>query len=77
MKKKIYCHFFKKKMNGLKFQNYPGSLGKKIYKNISKKAWKKWIKKQTILINEKKLNMLNPVDQKIIKKNMKKFLFKK
>ncbi|CAL4324616.1 Probable Fe(2+)-trafficking protein [Buchnera aphidicola (Periphyllus testudinaceus)] len=77
MKKKIYCNFFKKKMNGLNYQVYPGKLGKKIYNNISKKAWKKWIKKQTILINEKKLSMLKISDQKIIKKKMKKFLFQK
>ncbi|WP_343183519.1 oxidative damage protection protein [Buchnera aphidicola] len=76
MKRKIYCYFFKKKLNGLKFQVYPGKLGKKIYNNISKKAWKKWIKKQTKFINENKLNMIHLSDQKKIKKKMKKFLFK-
>jgi Fe-S cluster biosynthesis and repair protein YggX len=77
MKRKIYCVFFKKKMIGLNIQSYPGKLGKKIYKKISQKAWNKWIKKQTILINEKKLNMLNTKNQKIIEKKMINFLFKK
>ncbi|CAL4324573.1 putative Fe(2+)-trafficking protein [Buchnera aphidicola (Chaitophorus sp. 3695)] len=77
MKRKIYCVFFKKKMTGLKYIVYPGKLGEKIYKNISKKAWNQWIKKQTILINENKLNMLNLKDQKIIYKKMYNFLFKK
>ncbi|MCW5197456.1 oxidative damage protection protein [Buchnera aphidicola] len=76
MKREIYCIFFKKKMKGLKYMVYPGKLGEKIYKNISQKAWNKWIKKQTILINEKKLNMMKLKDQKIIYKKMNDFLFK-
>lgn len=64
-------------MEGLEQIVYPGKLGKKIYQNISKKAWSQWINKQTILINEKKLNMLKLIDQKIIYKKMYNFLFKK
>lgn len=77
MKREIYCSFFKKKMIGLNFKTYPGKLGEKIYKNISQKAWKKWINTQTILINEKKLNMLKIKDQKKLEKKMINFLFQK
>lgn len=73
----IFCTFFKKKSEGQDFQSYPGELGKEIYDQISKKAWKKWLLKQTILINEKKLNMFNIKDRAIIEKHMKLFLFKK
>ncbi len=41
------------------FQLYPGELGKRIYNEISKEAWAQWQHKQTMLINEQKLNMMN------------------
>lgn len=39
------------------FQPYPGELGKRIFENISKEAWNEWIKLQTMLINENRLNL--------------------
>ncbi|ANZ22733.1 iron transporter [Buchnera aphidicola (Diuraphis noxia)] len=72
----IFCTFLQKKSEGQDYQIYPGELGKKIYNKISKKAWKKWIMKQTILINEKKLNMNDINHRREIEKEMKFFLFK-
>ncbi|QCI17926.1 oxidative damage protection protein [Buchnera aphidicola (Acyrthosiphon lactucae)] len=77
MNRIIFCTFFKKKMEGQDFQSYPGKLGEKIYDQISKKAWQKWLIKQTILINENNLNMLVFKDRKKIEEHMEKFLFKK
>ncbi|QCI20674.1 oxidative damage protection protein [Buchnera aphidicola (Brachycaudus cardui)] len=77
MRRIIFCTFLKEKSEGQDFQIYPGQLGKKIYNEISKKAWKTWIIQQTILINEQKLNMFNLEDRKKIEKHMKLFLFKK
>jgi len=75
MSRIIFCTFLKKNHEGQDYQVYPGKLGKKIYNQISKKAWHKWITKQTILINEKKLNMFDIMHQKEIEKEMKFFLF--
>ncbi|WMC20222.1 MAG: oxidative damage protection protein [Enterobacteriaceae bacterium PSpyr] len=75
--KKIFCLYFKQFKNGFNEQIYPGNLGKKIFKKISKKAWLKWLKIQTILINENNLNMSNIKDFKKIENKMIKFLFKK
>ncbi|QCI26952.1 oxidative damage protection protein [Buchnera aphidicola (Thelaxes californica)] len=72
----IFCSFFKKNEKGLNHNPYQGKIGKRIYNEISEKAWNQWIKKQTILINEKKLNMFNKQDRKIIEKEMQYFLFK-
>ena len=35
----------------------PGELGKRLYENVSKEAWQGWIKHQTMLINENRLNL--------------------
>jgi len=75
MSKMIYCHFLKKEASGLDFQLYPGELGKRIFNEISKEAWSLWMKKQTMLINEHKLNMMNPEHRKQIENEMVKFLF--
>lgn len=76
MNRIIFCKFLKKEAEGQEYQIYPGILGKRIYNEISKLAWKIWMSKQTMIINEKKLNMLNLNDRKIIEKYMENFLFK-
>lgn len=52
-----------------------GELGKRIFESISKQAWSEWIKKQTMLVNEKKLNMMNPEHRKLLETEMVNFLF--
>jgi Fe-S cluster biosynthesis and repair protein YggX len=42
---------------GLDFQTYPGELGKRIFENVSKEAWNEWLKHQTMLVNEYRLNL--------------------
>lgn len=75
MSKIIYCKFLKKYTESLDFPCYPGKLGQRIYKYISKIAWKQWKDKQTIFINENKLNMMYLSDRKKIEKEMENFLF--
>ncbi|MCW5196450.1 oxidative damage protection protein [Buchnera aphidicola (Pemphigus obesinymphae)] len=76
MNRIIFCKFLKKEAEGQEYQIYPGTLGKRIYNEISKLAWEIWMSKQTTIINERKLNMLNLKDRKIIEKHMENFLFK-
>ncbi|QIQ21492.1 oxidative damage protection protein [Zophobihabitans entericus] len=75
MSRIIFCHYLKKDAEGLDFQLYPGEIGKRIYNEISKQAWSEWMKKQTMFINENKLNMMNPEHRKQIEEAMIKFLF--
>lgn len=42
---------------GLDFQTYPGEIGKRIFENVSKEAWNEWLKHQTMLVNEYRLNL--------------------
>jgi Fe-S cluster biosynthesis and repair protein YggX len=75
MARTINCVYLNKEADGLDFQLYPGDLGKRIFDNISKEAWGLWQKKQTMLINEKKLNMMNVDDRKFLEEQMTSFLF--
>lgn len=75
MSRTIFCTFLNKEADGLDFQLYPGELGKRIFNEISKEAWGQWMAKQTMLINEKKLNTMNPDDRKLLEQEMVRFLF--
>ncbi|MCL1036852.1 oxidative damage protection protein [Shewanella submarina] len=75
MARTVNCAYLKKEAEGLDFQLYPGELGKRIFDSISKEAWALWQQKQTMLINEKKLNMMNVDDRKLLEEQMEAFLF--
>lgn len=75
MSRTIFCVYLQRDADGLDFQLYPGELGQRIYNEISKEAWAKWMTKQTMLINEKKLNMMDLEHRKLIEQEMANFLF--
>ncbi len=75
MSRTVFCVRLQKEADGLDFQLYPGELGKRIFDNISKEAWAQWQTKQTMLINEKKLNMMDPERRKLLEQEMVNFLF--
>jgi len=71
----VKCLLLNEELPGLAFQVYPGELGKKIYDNISMQAWQKWLKHQTILINEHRLSPIEPAHRKFLEEEMEKFFF--
>jgi Fe-S cluster biosynthesis and repair protein YggX len=75
MSRSIYCIKLNQQAEGLDFPPYPGELGQKIYQSISKPAWQSWLKHQTMLINEYRLNMLDEKSRVFLKTEMEKFLF--
>ena len=74
MSRTVFCQRLQKEALGLDFQLYPGELGKKIFENISKEAFTDWQKKQTMLINEKQLNLMDPETRSYLQQEMEKFL---
>ncbi|MEN8813798.1 oxidative damage protection protein [Glaciecola sp. HTCC2999] len=75
MGRTVHCVRLDKEADGLDFQLYPGELGKRIFDSISKEAWMDWQKKQTMLINENKLNMMEPEARKFLEEQMAAYLF--
>ncbi|MFQ3197376.1 MAG: Fe-S cluster biosynthesis and repair protein YggX [Paraglaciecola sp.] len=75
MSRTVYCKRLNKEADGLDFQLYPGELGKEIFDNICKEAWADWQKKQTMLINENKLNMMEPTARQFLETQMQGYLF--
>lgn len=75
MSRTVFCSYLRKEAPGLAFQLIPGELGKRIFDNISQEAWTEWQQKQTMFINEKKLNLMKVEDRKLIEEAMVGYLF--
>ena len=75
MNDKAYCLKLKKELPALDEQPIPGALGEKILKQISEQAWQQWLSHQTMLINEYRLNLLEPKSRQFLQDEMQSFLF--
>lgn len=70
----VYCRRYKEDLEGLDRAPLPGPKGQAIFESISKKAWGDWQALQTMLINEKHLNMMDPDARKYLSEQMELFL---
>ena len=75
MTRVVHCVKLGREAEGLDFAPWPGELGKRIFESISKEAWQQWVQHQTMLINENRLNALNPDHRAFLQGEMEKFLF--
>ena len=75
MAKTVHCAYLGREAEGLDMPPWPGELGQKIVENISKEAWQEWMRYQTMLINEKRLNVRDKEHRKYLGEQMEKFLF--
>ena len=73
--KTVYCIKLNKTLEALNAAPYPGTLGSKILNNVSKEAWQLWLTHQTMIINEKHLNLSDEEAQKYLKLQLEKFFF--
>lgn len=74
MSHEVMCRKYGKKLPGLDAPPYPGPKGEELYNTVSKEAWQAWLKHQTMLINEHRLNMMDPKARKFLMEQMDKFL---
>jgi Fe-S cluster biosynthesis and repair protein YggX len=75
MTRMVFCQKLKQELPGLEQTPYPGELGQKVFENISAQAWQAWLQHQTMLINEYRLNVIDPEAREFLEKEMEKFLF--
>lgn len=71
----VNCVKMNQKLEALERAPYPGDLGKRIIKNVSKQGWQIWLDHQTMLINENNLNLFDETSQRYLKEQMEKFFF--
>ena len=74
MPRMVQCKKYDKELPALAAPPYPGPKGQEIFDTVSQQAWGEWQTQQTMLINEKQLNMMNADDRKYLLSEMDKFL---
>jgi Fe-S cluster biosynthesis and repair protein YggX len=75
MARTVQCVKLGREAEGLDFAPYPGELGKRIFDNVSKEAWRQWLEQQKMLVNENRLNLADPKARKYLAEQMEKHFF--
>ncbi|MGS0754525.1 oxidative damage protection protein [Roseateles sp. GG27B] len=71
----VQCVYLKKEGEGMDFLPYPGELGKRIYQGVCKEGWAAWMKHQTMLVNENRLNLADLRARQYLARQMEQFFF--
>jgi len=71
----VKCVKLGREAEGLDFPPNPGELGKRIFENVSKEAWKGWLEHQKMLVNENRLNLADAKARKYLAGQMEAHLF--
>ena len=71
----VQCVVLGRQAEGLDYVPYPGDLGKRIFAEVSKEGWQRWVAHQTTLINEYRLTPIEPKARALLVAEMEKFLF--
>jgi Fe-S cluster biosynthesis and repair protein YggX len=71
----VHCVKLGREAEGLDRLPYPGELGKRIFDNVSKEAWQAWIRYQTMLVNENRLNLAEARARKYLAAQMEEYFF--
>lgn len=71
----VNCVLLGIESEGLDKPTYPGDLGQRVFDNVSKLAWQRWLGHQTMLINEYRLTPIEPKAREFLEQEMEKFFF--
>ncbi len=75
MARMVQCIMLKREAQGLDYLPYPGDLGRRIWENVSKEAWDAWLRHQTMLVNENRLNLADLKARQYLARQMENHFF--
>lgn len=73
---RVFCVKLQREMEGLDevpFEGHP--LGQKIYENVSREAWKMWVDRMKMIMNEYRLNLGTREAQEFLLQQMNEYFF--
>jgi len=71
---KIFCKKYQQELDAMMLPPLPGEKGEELMQNYSQAAWNEWIKLQTMLINERRLDLSEKENRKWLNEQMMLFL---
>jgi Fe-S cluster biosynthesis and repair protein YggX len=74
MTRKVHCRKYDQELPGLDAPPLPGAVGQQIFDTVSRQAWLEWQNLQTMLINEKHLELRDPNARKYLSEQRERFL---
>ena len=75
MARTVKCVKLDREAEGLDFLPFPGELGKRVFENVSKEAWKGWLEQQKMLVNENRLSLADAAARKYLAAQMEAYFF--
>ena len=75
MSRMVQCAKLGREAEGLEKQPIKGDLGKRVFENVSKEAWKMWLEHSKMLINEFRLDLMSESGQRIWMTELEKYFF--
>ncbi len=73
MTRTVMCRKYQREMEGLSQPPFPGARGQMIFDSVSKQAWQEWLAHQTMLVNAKRLNLMDRTTRAFLEEEMEKF----
>ena len=73
MSRMVMCRKYGREMEGLLRPPFPGARGQEIYESVSQQAWQEWLAHQTMLINERRLSLMDRTTRVFLEEEMAKF----
>ncbi len=74
MTRLVHCRKYQEELEGLDAPPMPGPKGQEIFETVSRRAWQEWQAMQTMLINEKHLDMRDPDARRYLSEQRERFL---
>ena len=75
MTRMVNCIKLGREAEGLDLPPMPGELGKQLYNTVSKEAWETWLKHQTMIINENRLNLADQRARQYLSQQLNNYFF--
>jgi Fe-S cluster biosynthesis and repair protein YggX len=75
MPRLVHCVKLGREAEGLDKPPLKGDVGKKIFENISKEAWRAWLEHSKILVNEYRLDLMSESGQRVWMSELDKYFW--
>jgi len=75
IERNVMCVKLQKELPGLSEPPFDNPLGQRIYENVSQEAWKMWVERMKMIMNEYRLNLGTKEAQEFMMQQMEEYFF--